>query len=194
MGFDLTGLNPKNLTVKEPKREDNFYEQTEKQQLSYFDKLAKYQDQTGTYFRNNCWWWRPLAEYVIRFTGVVSEDDAVSWGFNDCHEVSKEDAEMIAQQLNHLIATNHTKDYETTYNKLVVEAEKFNVEVQKEIDTLNNLPRNKDLAPIEYNKKDKAEWDRLYKKQKSIANYPFSVKNVKEFSEFCKNSGGFTIG
>jgi hypothetical protein len=23
---------------------------------------------------------------------------------------------------------------------------------------------------------------------------PFSVDNVKKFSEFCKNSGGFTIG
>ena len=49
------------------------------------------------------------------------------------------------------------------------------------MDKLNNLPRNKDLAPCNYNKKDKKEWDRLYAKQKRIASYPFSVKNVEEF-------------
>jgi hypothetical protein len=25
-------------------------------------------------------------------------------------------------------------------------------------------------------------------------NYPFDANNVKEFAEFCKDSGGFTIG
>jgi hypothetical protein len=194
MGFDLTGLNPKNVKHKEPKREELFYEQSSEQQEKYFEDLEKYQSQSGTYFRNNCWWWRPLAEYVIRFTKVVSDKDAVSWGFNDCHEVSKEDAEMISQQLDHLISTNHTKDYEVRYNKLVALGEEHNAKIQKQIDKLNNLPRNKDLAPANYNKKDKVEWDRLYNKQKSIASYPFSVKNVKAFSDFCKNSGGFTIG
>ena len=194
MGFDLTGLNPKNINHKEPKRVELFYEQTIEQQNKYFDDLEKYQNQSGTYFRNNCWYWRPLADYVIRFTKVVADKDTQSWAFNDCYEVSKEDAEMISQQLDHLISTNHTKDYETRYNKLVADAEKYNLKVKKDIDKLGNLPRNKNLAPAKYNKKDKLEWDRLYNKQKSIANYPFKLENVKEFSEFCKNSGGFTIG
>ena len=42
MGFDLSGLNPKN--------------------------------ETGEYFRNNVWWWRPLAQYVLDETKVIPED------------------------------------------------------------------------------------------------------------------------
>ena len=34
MGFDLTGLNPKNVKHKEPKREELFYEQSSEQQES----------------------------------------------------------------------------------------------------------------------------------------------------------------
>ena len=41
---------------------------------------------------------------------------------------------------------------------------------------------------------DWKKWDSIYEKKNHNGNYPFSVDNVKEFSEFCKNSGGFTIG
>ena len=29
----------------------------------------------GEYFRNNVWWWRPLAQYIIDHTNCVNEDD-----------------------------------------------------------------------------------------------------------------------
>ena len=47
---------------------------------------------------------------------------------------------------------------------------------------------------IEFPDQYKRKWDQLYDKKNFNGNYPFSVDNVKEFSEFCKNSGGFTIG
>jgi len=73
------------------------------------------------------------------------------------------------------------------------QAEIGNAKIQKEIDKLDKLPRNKDLAPADYNKKDNAEWNRLWHKQDRQASYPFSEKNVKEFSIFCRASGGFNI-
>ena len=57
MGFDITGLNPKNRKHKAPTNE--LYEND---QDLFFEELEKYQNQKGAYFRNNVWWWRPLAK------------------------------------------------------------------------------------------------------------------------------------
>ena len=42
MGFDLTGMNPKNLHLQEPERPDNLYELSEEKQNEYFDKQDEY--------------------------------------------------------------------------------------------------------------------------------------------------------
>ena len=54
--------------------------------------------------------------------------------------------------------------------------------------------RNDSLVPRDYPKKDLDKWERIYKKRNHDASYPFSVKNVEEFAEFCEHSGGFSIG
>ncbi len=198
MGFDLTGMNPKNLHLQEPKRPDNLYELSEEKQKEYFDKQDEYTSQSGTYFRNNVWWWRPLADYVLRFTKVIPEDQQESWGYNDCTEISQQDAEMISQQLDHLIKSGHCKAYADKFEKQRIKIEKQNAKIEKELEEhcrevcfkLNK----KNLAPNEFPEADKKKWDSIYEKKNFNGNYPFSVDNVKEFSEFCKNSGGFTIG
>ncbi len=198
MGFDLTGMNPKNLHLQEPKRPDNLYELSKEKQKEYFDKQDEYTSQSGTYFRNNVWWWRPLADYVLRFTKVIPEDQQESWGYNDCTEISQQDAEMISQQLDHLIKSGHCKAYADKFEKQRIKIEKQNAKIEKELEEhcrevcfkLNK----KNLAPNEFPEADKKKWDSIYEKKNFNGNYPFSVDNVKEFSEFCKNSGGFTIG
>jgi hypothetical protein len=195
MGFDLNGINPKNIKIKEPKRPNDVYNLSDEEQEKYFKKRHKYLEQSGTYFRNNVWWWRPLAEYVIEHTKVINQDKITleGWSSNSGFEVDDELATQIANQLDALVKSGHTKKYQLTYMLRFKIAEKFNKGVQKEIDKLNNLPRNKDKAPADYNKKDSAEWNRLYATQDRQASYPFSEKNVKEFSIFCRASGGFNI-
>ena len=198
MGFDLTGMNPKNLHLQEPKRPDNLFDLPKEEQDKYFDKRDEYTSQSGTYFRNNVWWWRPLADYVLRFTKVIPEDQQESWGYNDCTEISQQDAEMISQQLDHLIKSGHCKAYADKFEKQRIKIEKQNAKIEKELEEhcrevcfkLNK----KNLAPNEFPEADKKKWDSIYEKKNFNGNYPFSVDNVKEFSEFCKNSGGFTIG
>ena len=201
MGFDLNGLAPKGATIPRPTRPEpeivgkDKWKYDKKELEEYHNKFDKWQEQSGTYFRNNVWWWRPLAEYVLKYTKVIpnTKKHREGWNTNSGYQVSNRYAEEIAKQLKFLIDTGHTKKFQTDYMKEFVKAEKFNEGVQKEMDKLNNLPRNKDLAPCNYNKKDKKEWDRLYAKQKLIASYPFSVKNVEEFMDFCNKSGGFEI-
>ena len=38
MGFDITGMSPKNLHIEEPTRPDNLYELSKEDQEKYFDK------------------------------------------------------------------------------------------------------------------------------------------------------------
>ena len=197
MGFDLTGLNPKNLHIKEPKEPDNLWELPKEKQDEYFDKRAEYSSQSGTYFRNNVWCWRPLAHYVLEETKVIPEDRKESWGYNDCSEVSKEEAEMIAKQLRYLIKTGHTKRYSANWEARRKTLEVHNDKVEKELEehcqeVYKKL--GKTVAPKDFPKKDHDKWERIYKKRNSDASYPFSIENVLEFAEFCENSGGFSIG
>ena len=198
MGFDLTGMNPKNLHLQEPKRPDNLFELSEVEQKEYFDKQDKYTSQSGTYFRNNVWWWRPLADYVLRFTKVIPEDQWEVWGYNDCTEISQQDAEMISQQLDHLIKSGHCKAYADKFEKQRIKIDIQNAKIEKQLDKFCKSVEKKlgktNLAPNDFPEEDKKKWDSIYEKKNFNGNYPFSVDNVKEFSEFCKNSGGFTIG
>ena len=70
--MDIYGLNPKRRG-QEPKRPANLFglddktkpKCSKKEQDKYFEDKQKYEDENvGVYFRNNVWWWRPLANYI----------------------------------------------------------------------------------------------------------------------------------
>ena len=171
---------------------------TRKQTDKYFKKKSKYQEEVvGDYFRNNVWWWRPLASYVIKFTGCIDESDQVAWSENGGHEVDDQTAKQIHNQLMVLIESGHTKKFEDDYEKERLKAEKHNDKVEKELKKFCKSVEKKlgkpNLAPADFPKADHDEWERIYNKREWNASYPFSVENVKEFAEFCRFSGGFKI-
>ena len=151
----------------------------------------------GEYFRNNVWWWRRLADYVCEHTKVIDEKDFEKWQYNDGHQVSKEEAEQIANQLEHLVSTGHAEKYAEQVKKEIEVAEATNEKVQKLFEQLEKkveeVTGKKELAPAEYPKEFKDEWDKTYELRDSRANYPFNINNVKEFIQFCRNSNGFRI-
>ena len=193
MGFDLSGLNPKNKKYKSPS--NDLYE---KDQDKFFEELEKYQSQKGTYFRNNVWWWRPLAHYVLEYTKVIDEDQKECWSYNDHCIIQEEEATQIAKQLKYLINSGHTKKFARDWEARRKKIEKHNEQVEKELEehcreVCFKLDK-KNLAPKDFPKEDHDKWEKIYEKRNSDGSYPFTEENVKEFSEFCKNSGGFTIG
>jgi len=159
-----------------------------------FDLMStgNHKTKKGEYYRNNVWWWRPLAQYIITYTGCVEERHAERWAYNDGHKVIEQEAKAIAKQLKHLIETGHAKKHAEEYEKERKKAENFNKKVQKELEAFEKKV-GKDKAPNDYSKEDKKKWDSIWEKKSWTANYPFSVENVKEFAEFCEDSGGFTI-
>jgi len=198
MGFDLYGMNPYNPNKAIKPELDWDKTTTEEQRNKYFEEKDKYQKEVvGDYFRNNVWWWRPLANYVIQFTGCVEEEDAQMWGENGGHEVDDQTAKQIHNQLQVLIESGHTKKFEDDYEKERLKEEKHNDKIDKELEKFCKSVEKKlgksNLAPADFPKADHDEWERIYHKRIQSASYPFSVENVKEFAEFCKFSGGFTI-
>ena len=79
MGFDIYGLKPK-LKSKQPSIDwdkNPSKEETKK----YFEEREKFnQTNKGYYFRNNVWWWRPLADYILQITDNMFADDEESRG------------------------------------------------------------------------------------------------------------------
>ena len=198
MGFDIYGMNPYNPNKAIKPKLDWDKPTTEEERKEHFKKLDEYEKEVvGDYFRSNVWWWRPLANYVIQFTGCIDESDQVAWSENGGHEVDDQTAKQIHNQLMVLIESGHTKKFEDDYEKERLKAEKHNDKVEKELseferDVCYRLDK-KNLAPNDFPKSDKDKWDKIWNKRKWNASYPFSVENVKEFAEFCRFSGGFKI-
>jgi DnaJ-class molecular chaperone len=138
----------------------------------------------GDYFRNNSWWWRPLAAYVLCYAGdQLEEKEKQYWSTNDGQEVSPESAENLGKKLLELVETGHTKEYAEQYSR-----------------TLQNIPDEKCWLCDGTGKRN----DMIVQgtcngcggkgvRRPMATCYPFSVENVKEFAEFCIASGGFEI-
>jgi hypothetical protein len=198
MGFDLYGVKPK---IKEgsvkPDRPD-WNTATEIERDEYFSAMEKFETENkGYYFRNNVWWWRPLAEFVINYTLCVDKKDIPNWHHNDGHLVDEKTAKQIAKQLFHLLNTGKVKEYQEKHTEQRELAKKHNEKLSKKFDALEKkvkkLTGKKDIAPSNYPEPYHSEWEKLYDEKDFRESYPFSESNVKEFAEFAEQSGGFTI-
>ena len=158
----------------------------------------KPKSEKGEYFRNNVWWWRRLADFVIHKTGVVDLKDQEVWHTNDFHLVPKEEAEQIAKQLRHLISTGEVRQFEQKVKDNYIKACKHNARVKKLEDKIREKVieevGDKEVVPRDYPEPYRSKWLKLQEMEDWNANYPFTQKNVEEFIEFCENSNGFTIG
>ena len=67
MGMDVYGSNPKiHEGTKKPERPKDLHKASRNVVDKYFKEEDDYKTKNpGVYFRNNCWWWRPLANFMI---------------------------------------------------------------------------------------------------------------------------------
>lgn len=141
--------------------------------------------QSGNYFRNNVWWWRPLWTYVsITCSDILSKYNIKHGCYNDGHFINKDKAERIAQRLSEKINSGEAMAY-----------------VEKYEEERKAIP----LEKCEYCEgTGKRFWEGVgYKKcngcdgkgeRESYQSwYPISIENIKEFADFCSKSDGFKI-
>jgi hypothetical protein len=70
----------------------------------------------GSYFRNNVWWWRPLADFCLNQHPDIAEK-CEYWHTNDGDGLDEEDSVLLAQALREDIKSGLAGEFERNYNE-----------------------------------------------------------------------------
>lgn len=142
--------------------------------------------ETGKYFRNNVWWWRPLAEYCCSVAPEITAKCAY-WQSNDGDGLGERASLKLADRLQAEIDSGRTAAFAA-----IREAEQHRLPDDPcQICAGTGLR----LPPPACGAGDQPcngcngtgrvrPWETAY---------PFSVENVQEFIAFLRECGGFEI-
>ena len=201
MGFDLHGMNPKtNTTIdKYPTYKKyegmNFSERWKlfdtdnKLRDKYWEEEDKFQeDNPGIHFRNNCWDWRPLWQFVCdRFDDILTEEDMKNGEDNSGHEIDKHKAMEIGVELTVMLKSGRIKEYADRYKANIEALPKVKCDLCEGTGKRQEAPKS-GAGDVKCNgcggNGERDDWP---------TSYPFYVENVEEFARFCLESGGFSI-
>ena len=195
MGMDVHGLNPKqNKNIDdfpvyakykkmEFKKRIDILDADEKLQNTYWAEEDEFNaENKGHYFRNNCWWWRPLWNYCYFIADdLISEELFNSGHSNSGAGLDAYNSERLGQRLLEEINNGKTIEYQAEYQQYLDDLPDDDCGTCNN----NNHGRNK--------KKDCRRCDGKGTSTNFNKHYPFDVDNVKDFAEFCLESGGFEI-
>ena len=202
MGMDVHGLKPKEnkaigefptyAKYKKMEQEDEYkgfqrkwkeLDADEKLKNTYWAEEDEFNaENKGHYFRNNCWWWRPLWNYCYHVApDIISEELFNSGHNNDGSGLDAYNAERLGQRLLEEINNGKTIEYQAQYQQQLDDMPDDDCLICNN----NNHGHNK--------KKDCNRCDSTGKRPNFNKSYPFDVDNVKDFAEFCIESGGFEI-
>ena len=154
MGFDLYGMNPniKKDSVRPPAID--WKHSTEKEKKKYFKISNQWEaDNVGVYFRNNVWWWRPLADLVIKLCKLLDEKQKDHLHDNGGYEYNEATANYIADTLEAFVKSPVAKRSEIEHRKEMKKAwlhnKKVNVKLKAlEIEAIARTG-NKKIAPCD---------------------------------------------
>ena len=157
----------------------------------------------GSYFRNNVWYWRPLADYILENHGDIAVN-CEHWHSNDGAGLDEDLSLALAKRLEEDLATGKVQKYQDAYNyerslipredcdlcgatgirtdKVGLEMDMPNKELPPEMASLTG--RTHGTCNACQGAGTRESW--------SMA-YPFDIENVREFTEFLKGCGGFSI-
>lgn len=159
----------------------------------------------GSYFRNNVWWWRPLWEYCCEVGAEIIDDEVASGGhYNDGIGLDEDDAVALAKTLQAELDSGRTAEYERKHNEFRASLPRENCEFcgatgirTDEVGVEMGMP-TKALDEAEAILTGRTHgWCNACRgvgtTESWQSSYPFSADNVREFAEFCAESGGFQI-
>ena len=138
----------------------------------------------GEYFRNNVWWWRPLWHYTCTVCeDILTDKDCTQGECNNGYSISETKAQGIAHRLSVLVKNGDTQRYAVRYAR----------ELKKLPDEECEFCKGTGKRNDEYVQGTCTACRGKGKVRPFVTNYPFSVANVRNFIDFCENSGGFRI-
>ncbi|HSG30661.1 MAG TPA: hypothetical protein VLB82_03855 [Thermodesulfobacteriota bacterium] len=190
MGFDLYGLNPK---LKGVQPSIDWATATDEDKDRYVKARNIFeQENPGHYFRNNVWWWRPLA-YLIedKCKDFLTEAQRKSLHYNDGKEYSDKVAVKIANRLQEVLDSGELEELKKRHDAEMQKAKEHNDILESKIKVIQDA--HKGIAPKDYPKEEYTNWRALQEQKNWASSYPFDIDNVKEFILFARCSGGFSI-
>jgi hypothetical protein len=157
----------------------------------------------GSYFRNNVWWWRPLADYCIENHSDIAEKCEL-WHSNDGDGLDAESAYALAERLFDDLRNGKVAEHERTYNEWRASLPREACEYcnctgirNDKVGVENGMPEKKLKPEVQILVGRTHGWcngcDGVGTTESWMAGYPFSEENVKEFAEFLVDCGGFQI-
>ena len=149
----------------------------------YWKEQTDYEEvNSGYYFRNNCWWWRPLWNYCYAIADDLISEEVFESGHNNSGAgLDDKGAKLLGNRLLQQIREGKTIEYQASYQQYLDD-------LPDDVCTFcngNNRGKNK--------MKDCTRCNGTGKSTNFNKHYPFDTDNVKEFAEFCLQSGGFKI-
>lgn len=160
--------------------------------------------ETGSYFRNNIWYWRPLWSYVTDTLPELAGPEPEMGFYNDGYGLDAEGAKRLSDALLMLIANGHVaqaeQDFRQTLADLPMEPCKWcdstgirtdEVGVKMGMDT---APLPEHVAIIVGRTHGTCNGcGGLGEAEPFGRSYDFTLDNVREFAAFLRHSGGFEI-
>ena len=142
----------------------------------------------GEYFRNNVWWWHPLWDYVSHLCHKQLTPKQREHGhYNDGIKIPATKAAAIGNMLLEEIASGRTETYAMEYAAAMKNLEPEPCEI------CGGTGKRKQPPDVGPGTMPCNGCGGKGEREPFVTNYPFSVENVKEFAEFCLESGGVGI-
>lgn len=146
--------------------------------------------ETGKYFRNSVWWWRPLATYAC----AVAPDIAAHckcWQSNDGDGLNAKQSAQLADRLQAEIDAGRTLLYAKRYTGAQEASPDEPCWLCEGTGTQRPVPE-RGAGDLKTGIKCNSCDGRGYVRPDST-HYPFSVENVQRFVAFLRDCGGFNI-
>ena len=157
----------------------------------------------GEYFRNNVWYWRPLWEYVCSRV-EIPEHYLNAGHFNDGSEIDEDTALLIADHLFDDLESGAVDHYQDMFDRErashpmkdcdLCGATGIRTDEVGRAQLMYTRELDSTIAKIVGRTHGWCNGCNGYGKQEPVQMwYHFDTENVREFAQFCAQSGGFAI-
>ena len=153
MGMDIYGKNPIEnkkksdfpmlVKVDKLEKKEEWKERRElidTQSDNYWKERNEYENANkGIYFRNNCWWWRPLWNYCYHVADdIISEELYESGHSNSGAGLNAKNAEWLGERLLDELSEGNTIEYQARYQQMIgdLDDDDFNKEYPFDVDNV----------------------------------------------------------
>ncbi|TGT76745.1 MULTISPECIES: hypothetical protein [unclassified Mesorhizobium] len=147
--------------------------------------------EAGEYFRNNVWWWRPLADYACEVASEITSA-CEYWQSNDGDGLDAAASVALADRLQAEIDAGRTAAYAKIHTSKLEQMPNVPCRICAGTGTRLPVPHcgagDPKAGGIRCNGCEGSGYVRPFD-----TNYPFSVENVQAFVAFLRACGGFEI-